>query len=500
MTINNDLALRLQRCINLPSPPSTAIRIIALANDPASGLTQISDCLATDAALAAKMLRFVNSPLFNAPRKAENLRQAVNLAGTHTALTIALSFSFVNCVKGSVATKKRTLFWQRSALSALACHVLAKRFSLDADDLFLAGLLQDIGVLALRTAMQEKYDQIAAIASDHDELLKAERATFGSGHDEVGHWLLKKWDLPDYLAQACLTSHSPLSSLENAPTVASCVAASGYLAEVFLNSHDKSSALKANRAALRLLGMAPDAVAAVIKDMGEGVKEVEALFDLPLIEPEELDALVTEAKEQILIANLGRLRESEEASQRDPLTGAYNRLFFDNVFRQLFSVSTGRDWPLSVAFIDIDRFKQANDTYGHAVGDKALLTLSRLISGQIRNGDVFARYGGDEFVVLFPGTTSEQTLNILARIQEAIESFNQSVSAGQMQAFSMTISIGVAFHMDNESVYESPVHMLRAADDALYVAKRTGRNRIATAPFESRLPAKISENGICLKP
>lgn len=485
MTINEEFARRLQRCTTLPSPPATAIRIIELANDGTASLMQISDCLALDPALATKMLRVANSPLYSTRRAAANVRQAVNLMGMHTAITVALSFSMVRNLKGSAATKEGTRFWQRSILSALACRILAQRFSLNVDDLLLAGLLQDIGVLALRTALPDEYAQVAASALNHDDLLKAERATFGSGHDEVGYWLLKKWNLPDYLALACLASHSAPSALDNAPTVGSCVAMSGYLAEVFLSAGDEGSTVKANHAAHRLLGMEPDAVAAVIQDMCEGVKEVEALFDLPLIDAEELDALATEAKELVLIANLGKLRDLEEISQRDALTGAHNRLFFDNVFRQEFAVATRHGWPLSLAFIDIDHFKSTNDTHGHAIGDNALVTLSGLISAQIRNGDVFARYGGDEFVLLFPGTSSEPALKVLTRIREAIESYSHTLST--KQAFTMTISTGLATHVEGESRYESPEHMLRAADEALYVAKGKGRNQIVTAPHVSHI-------------
>lgn len=479
MLMNEDLLQRLRLCSTLPTPPATALRVIDLANNPATSLMQIADCVALDPALAAKMLKVANSPLYNVRRSATNVRQAVNLIGMHAAISIALSFILVRSLKAVEPGKEDTLFWRRSVLSALASRVLAKRFGLKPDDLLLAGLLQDIGILALRTAMPDEYAQVAACAFDHDALLKAEQENFGSGHDEVGYWILKKWKLPDYLALACLTSHSAPSASTGTPSIGSCVAVSGYLADVFIKAGDAVSTLKANNAVHRWLGMESDALVEIIQDMNTGVAELETLFDLPLIAEDEAEALVAEAKELILVANLGRLRELEETAQRDALTGAHNRLYFNSAIEQEFAASSRHGWPMSVAFIDIDHFKRINDHYGHAIGDIALVTVSRLISVQIRNGDVFARYGGEEFVLIFPGTQLEPALKVVNRIRETIASFSHTLDTDE--TFNLTISVGLACHAEGESTYESADHMLRAADEALYGAKRLGRNQVAMA-------------------
>jgi len=484
MTMNEELLRRLRLCPTLPSPPATAIKVIELVNDPSVSLTQIADCVAHDPALAAKMLKVANSPLYNRRRSATNVRQAVNLMGTHGAITIALSFSLAHAACHGAPAEEEARFWQRSLCAALACRILAQRFQLNPDDLLLAGLIQDIGILALCTAMGERYAKLAMAAANHDELLRAERAEFGSGHDEVGYWLLKRWNLPDYLALACLTSHSQAAgdqgSLFNA-----CVSVSGYLADVFIKRGDAVSILRASNAAMKWLSLDAAATSAIIQEMMSGLAEIEELFELSVLEAGEAEALAVEAKELLMVANLGRFRELEEQSQRDALTGVHNRSYFDRVFAEEFDSATRHGWPLSVAFIDIDYFKRINDMHGHAVGDNTLMSLARLISMQIRNGDVFARYGGEEFVLLLPGTPAGVAAEVLSRIKETVAAISHPLS--ENEAFNLTISVGIASHMDDQCAHASTDELLRHADNALYAAKQQGRNLVRIADPQQKI-------------
>lgn len=474
--MNESLLERLRFCASLPTPPSTAVRVIELANSPTTSMAQISDCIGFDPALAAKVLKVANSPLYSTNRSAKNIRQAVNLMGTHAAITIALSFSLVRRVSTPGAQDDH-LYWKRAVLSAVACRMLAERFGYNPHDLLLAGLLQDIGILALRATLPEEYAGLETI-TDHEELLHAERKRFGSGHDEVGYWLLKKWRLPDHLALACLTSHAASYSDEPYATPEHCVAVSGYFADVFLRSPNAEFIQQAAVMAYRRLGMDNEATLHVLQEMGNTLEEFGNLFDLKLIDANQVDAILDEAKELIVIANLGRLRGLEEKTMRDTLTGAHNRAYLDDAFKQEFAAATKHGWPLAIAFIDIDHFKAVNDTYGHAAGDSTLIALSRLVMSQIRDGDIFVRYAGDEFLLIFPGTPASAALNVLSRIRENISS---SPHIFGDHTFHITISVGLAGHMGKETRYSTPADMLHAADAALYQAKQQGRNRIVMA-------------------
>jgi diguanylate cyclase (GGDEF)-like protein len=292
---------------------------------------------------------------------------------------------------------------------------------------------------------------------------------------------MKRWHLPDQLALSCLSSHVQPGA-NSVVDFNSCVAVSGYLADVFLRPEDPVATLNASNAAARWLGMDASTLTTIIEAMREGINEVEELFDIPLIEASQAEALVAEAKELILVANLRQLRELEERSQRDALTGAYNRAYFDDALAKEFELAMRHRWPLSVAVIDVDYFKQINDSYGHAVGDAALLSLTRVIQSQIRNGDVFARYGGEEFTLLFPGTPASAAAKVLSRIRETIASFHHTVDAET--AFKVTISIGLACHVPKQNLYRHPQDLIDSADKAMYVAKAKGRNQLGEAPLD----------------
>ena len=123
--------------------------------------------------------------------------------------------------------------------------------------------------------------------------------------------------------------------------------------------------------------------------------------------------------------------------------------------------------------LDADQFKQMNDEYGHAVGDRALTTLARATRGMLRAQDIFGRVGGEEFAVLLPDTRIEGAMTVAERIRRSVE-VTQVPTAHSAPVW-ITVSIGVAQHRPGEN-FEA---LLRRADHALYVAKDSGRNRVA---------------------
>jgi hypothetical protein len=246
------------------------------------------------------------------------VRQAIELLGIRAALMIVLSFSlaasFKNCT-GS-RTHDRTAFWRRSILCALASRAIGEKVGVKAlDDLFLAGLLQDIGILAFDTMMPEEYGPVLASAPDHEALLDAERAAFDCGHDLVGYWLLKRWELPYHLSLACLASHRPFTSSETGATINACVAASGHVADSFLTPLDSGNAVRAAEDLHARFGLEPAALAEILDVVGAGMQEVAELFDVKLLRPHEITALLAQARALLVLYDLKSARESDEQSQ-----------------------------------------------------------------------------------------------------------------------------------------------------------------------------------------
>nr|BFE83958.1 hypothetical protein GCM10020093_065590 [Planobispora longispora] len=161
-----------------------------------------------------------------------------------------------------------------------------------------------------------------------------------------------------------------------------------------------------------------------------------------------------------------------EQAVRDPLTGLYNRRRLMEVLTEETRRATEAYTPLSLALIDVDHFKQINDTYGHGDGDTVLVQIARMLVGEVRHDDVVARYGGEEFVLVLPGATAEAAWERVDALRERIKETPVSVEGGLL---SVTFSAGVAT-LSLEAW--SPADLLRIADEALYEAKRLGRDRV----------------------
>lgn len=479
--MNENLAKRLRFCTTLPSLPAIAIKIIDLANDPETDIGTLCHHIAYDPAISAKLLKIANSPLYQSRRSATNIRQAVSLLGTHTVIVIALSFSLAesfikNSDNGSAINSNQ--FWRRSIASALACRALGEKLGIRSlDDLFLVGLLQDIGILVYSTIMPDEYALVFSSTNDHDTLLEKERETFGTGHDELGYTLLRQWHIPDYISLACLTSHGQPEPKELEPTLQACAAASRYLADYFLTPSDPGKLSKLSQTARSWLDIDEATLVEIIDIMAAGLNAVEDLFDISIHHSSEISGILTEAKELLTIYSLSKVKELEEKSYRDGLTGARNRSFFDESLNREFLLSSQHQIPLTVAMIDLDHFKRINDTYGHIVGDGILVAVARTILGQIRQDDTLCRYGGEEFALILPGTTLAMSKNITQRLKEAIAAI--SYQPEDNLVISVTASIGVASYMDSKTQFKHPEDLIRAADSALYVAKNAGRNQVA---------------------
>ncbi len=167
------------------------------------------------------------------------------------------------------------------------------------------------------------------------------------------------------------------------------------------------------------------------------------------------------------------LSQLSEAVRVDQLTGVLNRRGLDEAMVREISRAQRGGGKLSVALLDIDNFKSLNDTYGHHVGDTALQHLSTVIKATVRPTDVVSRFGGEEFVILLPDTDLDQAVTTIQRLQRAL---TKQFFMGNNDRLLITFSAGVALHKNNEK--EATV--LHRADQSMYLAKKTGKNRVMT--------------------
>ncbi len=217
--------------------------------------------------------------------------------------------------------------------------------------------------------------------------------------------------------------------------------------------------LAALRAILRPLYM----VEAAMRDFEAGKQAV----SLPFGFRDEVGQLMERTNRLVLHVNQ-KLDETTREAETDPLTGVLNRRGFE---RRVVDRAAG-----GMLLLDLDHFKEVNDTYGHEAGDHVLVDVAEAIQSVLRRSDVLARFGGEEFVIFLPGASSAEAMAAAERIRAVIESM---VRAGDRP---VTASVGVAQSRGLRPVAD----LLTAADAASYAAKRAGRNRVeraGTAPM-----------------
>ena len=169
--------------------------------------------------------------------------------------------------------------------------------------------------------------------------------------------------------------------------------------------------------------------------------------------------------------------ELRELSNCDYLTGLYNRRFFAEESSRAISSSLRNSAPFSIVMMDIDKFKNINDTYGHAAGDHIIVTVAKKLNEVTRHTDIAARFGGEEFVLLLHGVTEKDAVHVAENIRKIIEDIEINFDNNKIK---FTISFGVT-QFDTFKDDNNIEHTISRADSGLYEAKNTGRNKVVLA-------------------
>lgn len=190
----------------------------------------------------------------------------------------------------------------------------------------------------------------------------------------------------------------------------------------------------------------------------------------------------------IAIDNARLFTRVKTLAERDGLTGLFNRREFFRRADRAFDTATADDQPMAAIMFDVDHFKLFNDRYGHAVGDQVLRLVARVSADSVRKTDLLGRYGGEEFCILLPGATLVEANEVGERVRKAIE--ETRLAAEGFGELSVTVSVGLATRIRVDELSA----MLSRADQALYMSKKQGRNRVTPFPMLEGQPNPGAEN------
>ncbi len=436
-------------------------------------VAEIAAVIGGDPSLTSKVMRFVNSPMAGVAREVSSLPQAVTLLGIRSIKMMALSFSIL-----SQKTKQGCAGFDSNKyrIHALACAISAKKLaqetkSSQAQDAFLAGLLSQIGRSALALAIPEEYSKVLEAASRMPrDLPNYERAGIGITYCGVGGHLLRSWGLPETLCQAV----ESFRDAELPGAVLSELAAVLFVAELtadILIADDQTGSSEMARfleATSRHFSLTNEQSADLLCDASRELQEARTLYELSGTARSHEDIEI-EVRERITEMGMAMHMENQTLVQRqeellrkattDPLTSVGNRAAFDARITLEIERAARDGSKLGLIMIDVDHFKQFNDSYGHQAGDRVLQIVARVFDDNIRKVDYVARYGGEEFVIVAPGANLDDLALVGERLRSAVETTPLPWEGNTLK---ITVSIGVAVMDKISDVSQAAMALLGA--------------------------------------
>ena len=478
-------------CPNLPSLPMVAMELLELTSDPDVALSHIAKVVQHDQALCSKILRTVNSSYYGLSKPCPTITRALAYLGLSTVKSLVLGFSLIDSTSAKNDDFDLVHYWRRCFQAAAA----ARRFAtttrvVDPEEAFIAALMQDIGMLAIHAAIGPEYEKvIAETEGDHALLPRHETATLGFTHAEAGAQLAERWHLPTQLVDPIRNHHRQLERPDQFGPIVNTVILACSVSRVLTAAAPKAALNSLYVMSNMLFGLSESDTRSVVAMTSEDARELSGLLDVHVGDTPDVTSLLAEAEEAKIKHDLEvqretmQLRESNEQLAKqaltDGLTQVGNREQFDQELSSRFEQATMFNGSLGLVIADADHFKRLNDEYGHQVGDAVLVELARRLREQTGSAGVVCRYGGEEFGVILPGSSRRDAAKVAEGLRAAIgeKPFDLRADELGVDSVEVTVSLGVAaLEPAVTKHFSKPALLVRAADGALYAAKRAGRN------------------------
>jgi len=491
--------------IRLPSPPAIAIKILDMVRRDDFSFRELAQIIESDPALMAKVLKVANSPYYNFTRKVDNIDMALSVLGTHAVKNIALSFVICSDMKATGESGfDFDLFWRRAITAAVAADLTAALVGMSSQDIFVTALLQDIGIIVLFSSCPEEYQLVMKenIASK-GPISEIEKHCFGFDHQELGAELLSQWHIPEGICIPIMHHHGNSPVPEEYRMQVEILRLSDILSAIYHGGRSVDSVFKVRERLKTVFGVQEEAAERLIDSVASKSLDILGTFEIPAGGMRPFSAILQEANEELSNLNTSyemlviELRQAKEKAEKladelhnanvklhelvfsDALTGLYNHRFFQEAMDREIDRSRRYKREFSLILFDIDHFKRINDTYGHLVGDRVLVAISRATERSVREADIIARYGGEEFAVILPETDLGSAKAVAERLRHDIESQNIEVDG---MTIKLTISVGYTGYSHSAMIQDKRA-VIGMADKAFYMAKQSGRNMVFALKF-----------------
>ncbi len=506
-------------CPKLPSLPAVALKVVELTRDPNVSISRIAQTIQNDPALTAKVLKTINSAFYALSQPCPSISRACSMLGLNAVKAIVLGFSLVDTTKALRSDSRFDLesYWRRAVFGAAGARVLATTTrACDPEEAFVGAMLQDIGMLAAFTALRDEYaDVLDACAADHDNLAAIEREKLGFDHAVAGKMMAERWKFPAQLVECVGRHHDPDKCLPEHEKLVRIVHLSTLISGALTVAEPQKKLGQLIVKSRAWFGLDAAQARDLVQQTSRGASELAKVLDLAMGQRPDTAAILREAHEQMIDAQ--EAVQEEQATLRrtadelvkktitDGLTGAFNRAHYTERLRALHAEALAVKEPLSLIFIDADKFKSVNDTHGHQTGDAVLIELAKRLSDAASRVGIVCRYGGEEFAILLPKVGLDKAAKIAELLRQSICKTPFDLTPhGVPMTLPITISLGVAsVEPGTGGAAWSPDQLTQAADEGVYAAKRGGRNRVHTirllgesATVQAPAQAPAATNGL----
>lgn len=478
--MNAHLLEKVLSCPRLPTLPAVAMQVIELTNRDDVSAQEIARTIQNDQGLSAKILKTVNSAFYGRPRRCSTISHAIVALGLNAVKTLALGFSLVEAIKeGEGEAFDYADYWRRGVFTGVGARCVAQAAGAgDPEEVFLGGILQDVGMIALHQALGKKYVAVVqASGGDHRQLVKHEIETLELQHPEIGAMLAERWRLPESLIAPIKYHERPTAApLTFAPTVR-CVGLGNIAADALSWPSDVRHVERFVELAERWFSIAPESAQELLAKIGEGATEMAKLLQLDVGGPANVENLSTMASERLEKLKSAPARAPAESSSGvlDPVTRVGLRGPFEERMRREFEERA--DGSLSVLVMSAPGLERLRSGAGDAALNAALAELGDRLNEFFRgSGGSLCRLDQRRFAAVLPGVGRMVASRMAEEFRETIGAAPLKLAGvdvgSDLRALKM--SVGVASAEGGESAFVRAEQLLMAAEQAAEAASVAG--------------------------